>query len=113
MAIIEDSSTTRGLKVSLDKRIPPNQVEIESDNAILISVLQNRFAASNIYSKVQLLHDWCFKDWNVTFRQIVRDNNRMVDCLTREAQGGMEKLFIHVDPPIYVRNLLEDDSVVR
>ncbi|MFQ6667917.1 hypothetical protein Gotur_033768 [Gossypium turneri] len=45
------------------------------------------------------MHDWCFKDWNVTFRQIVRDNNRMVDCLTREAQGGMEKLFIHVDPP--------------
>ncbi|MBA0744306.1 hypothetical protein Gogos_006938, partial [Gossypium gossypioides] len=66
-----------GLKLAWTKGY--HQVEIESDNAILIS--------------------------------IVRDNNKMVDCLTREAQGGMEELFIHVDPPIYVRNLLEDDSV--
>ncbi|MBA0662599.1 hypothetical protein Goklo_006689 [Gossypium klotzschianum] len=55
-ASIGDSDTTRVLKVSLAKGY--HQVEIESDNAILISVIQNELAVSNIYSEVQLIHDW-------------------------------------------------------
>lgn len=39
----------------------------------------------------------------------MRDNNKVANNLTKEAQDDEEKLFVHMDPPIYVRKLLEDD----
>ncbi|MBA0691916.1 hypothetical protein Goari_009517 [Gossypium aridum] len=42
-------------------------------------------------------------------KQILRDNNKVVDCIAKEARGEIEQLIIHVDPLKYVRSLLEDD----
>lgn len=39
----------------------------------------------------------------------MRNNNRVTECLAGEVQGDMDELFINVDPPIYARNLLEDN----
>ncbi|MBA0623855.1 hypothetical protein Godav_009290, partial [Gossypium davidsonii] len=85
------------------------QVEIERDNTLLIAVIQNRLAVSSKYSEVCQEYKWCFKDWDVAFRQILRDSNKVVDCIAKEARGEMEQLIIHVDPLKYVRSLLEDN----
>ncbi|KAK5832187.1 hypothetical protein PVK06_015987 [Gossypium arboreum] len=86
-----------------------HQVEIENNNTLLIVVIQNRVVVSSKYSEVRQVYEWCFKDWVVTFYQILRDNNSVVDCIAKEVRGEMEKLIIHVDPPKYVRSILEDD----
>ncbi|KAH1075040.1 hypothetical protein J1N35_027368 [Gossypium stocksii] len=56
---VESRVLLGGLKSAWTKGY--HQVEIESDNVILISVVQNGLTSS-IYSEVQLMHDWCFKD---------------------------------------------------
>ncbi|MFQ6628047.1 hypothetical protein Gotur_008073 [Gossypium turneri] len=38
------------------------QVELESDNALLIDVTQNGLATGNNYSEIRLIHDRCPKD---------------------------------------------------
>ncbi|MBA0688102.1 hypothetical protein Goari_005909 [Gossypium aridum] len=43
------------------------QVEIESDNSVLIVVIQNGLVANNCYTKVRLIQDWCFEDWEEKF----------------------------------------------
>ncbi|MFQ6640405.1 hypothetical protein Gotur_016121 [Gossypium turneri] len=62
------------------------QVELESDNAWLIDVIQNGLAVDNNCSEIRLILDWCSKDWDVKLRHILRDN-----------------------PLPYVRDLLEED----
>ncbi|MBA0641742.1 hypothetical protein Goklo_026255 [Gossypium klotzschianum] len=39
-----------------------HQLEIESDNSLLIVVIQNWLATTNNYSEVRLIQDWCFKN---------------------------------------------------
>lgn len=64
--LVEPRALLEGLKLAWAKGY--RQVEIKSDNAILISVVQNGIVMSNIYNEVRLIHDWYFKNWNVTFR---------------------------------------------
>ncbi|MBA0792794.1 hypothetical protein Gohar_017262 [Gossypium harknessii] len=65
--------------------------------------------ASNTYNEVQLIQDWCFKDWEMKFCTILRESNRVADCIAKEARGTMELLLIHNDPPNSIKHLLEDD----
>lgn len=44
-------------------------MEIESDNFLLISVIQNGLTADNNHSKVRLIKDWYFKDWEVKYTE--------------------------------------------
>lgn len=43
-------------------------------------------------------------------RHILRDSKKVVDHIDKEARSGMEQLIIHVDPLVYVRDLLEKMS---
>ncbi|MBA0854234.1 hypothetical protein Goshw_027885, partial [Gossypium schwendimanii] len=74
------------------------QVEIESDNVLLIVVIQNGLAVSSKYSEVRQVYEWCFKVWDVTFHQILKDSNRVVGRIAKEAGGEMEQLIAYVDP---------------
>ncbi|MBA0642256.1 hypothetical protein Goklo_026679 [Gossypium klotzschianum] len=65
--------------------------------------------ASNTYSEVQLIQDWCFKDWEMKFCTILRESKRVADCIAKEARGTMKLLVIHNDPPNSIKHLLEDD----
>ncbi|MBA0610295.1 hypothetical protein Godav_011161 [Gossypium davidsonii] len=84
------------------------QVEIESDNILLIIVIQNGLAVSSKYCEVHQVYEWCFKVWDMTFHQILKDSNRVVGRITKEARGEMEQLITHVDPSKHIRSLLED-----
>ncbi|MBA0706165.1 hypothetical protein Golax_018291, partial [Gossypium laxum] len=65
--------------------------------------------ASNTYSEVRLIQDWCFMDWEIKFCTILRESNRVADFIAKEAGGTMELLVIHNDPPNSIKHLLEDD----
>ncbi|MBA0553487.1 hypothetical protein Golob_012665, partial [Gossypium lobatum] len=64
---------------------------------------------SSKYSEVRQVYEWCFKVWDVTFYQILKDSNRVVGCIAKEAGGEIEQLITHVDPSKDVRSLLEDN----
>ncbi|KAK5833114.1 hypothetical protein PVK06_016926 [Gossypium arboreum] len=84
---VESWAMLEGLKLAWAQGF--RQVELESDNALLIDVIQNGLVAGNNCSEIRLIHDWCSKDWDVKFRYILRDNNKVVDCIAKEARGGM------------------------
>ncbi|KAH1064364.1 hypothetical protein J1N35_029351 [Gossypium stocksii] len=74
---VESRTMLEGLKLAWAQGF--RQVELESDNALLIDVIQNG------------------------------DNNKVVDRITKETRGRMQQLIIYVDPLPYVRDLLEED----
>lgn len=52
---VEARALLKDLKLALSKGY--HQVEIESDNATLISIIQNGLAVRSMYSEVRLIHD--------------------------------------------------------
>ncbi|MBA0739072.1 hypothetical protein Gogos_012370 [Gossypium gossypioides] len=85
------------------------KVEIKSDNALLIDTLRNGLVAVNNIVEVRTIHEWFYKGWEVKCRLIVRDSNKVVDCLDNEARGRMNQLVVLNDPPQNVRHILEED----
>ncbi|MBA0574142.1 hypothetical protein Golob_001374, partial [Gossypium lobatum] len=76
---IEARALLEGLKFSWAKGY--HTVEIESDNSILVAVIQNGLVGNNNYDK------------------ILRESNRVTDRIAREARGEMEHLITHEEPP--------------
>ncbi|MBA0807688.1 hypothetical protein Gohar_023478, partial [Gossypium harknessii] len=77
-------------------------VEVESDNAVLIDTIINGFAANSNTVEVRLIHEGCNRNWQVKLRHVLRESNKVVDCLTKTARGGMNQLVVLVDLPSHV-----------
>ncbi|MBA0697911.1 hypothetical protein Goari_021430, partial [Gossypium aridum] len=73
-------------------------VEIESENSLLIAIIQNELATNNNYNEVRLIQDWCLMDWEVKFRQILKESNGVADRITKEARDEIDQLIIHEEP---------------
>ncbi|MFQ6655018.1 hypothetical protein Gotur_025750, partial [Gossypium turneri] len=54
-----------------------------------------------------LLHIWIVKDWQEKLRLLLRDGNRVANCLDNEISRSLNQLIILDEPLIYVRRLLE------
>ncbi|MBA0592516.1 hypothetical protein Gorai_009497, partial [Gossypium raimondii] len=59
--------------------------------------------------EVRMIQDWSFNDWKVKFQCILRDINKVVDSIAKEAGGGIGDLIILIDLPSYLRSLLEEN----
>ncbi|MFQ6625015.1 hypothetical protein Gotur_003807 [Gossypium turneri] len=81
-------------------RIELNQMKLFECNTMLIETIRNGLA---------IIHDWCSKNWEVKFRHIQRNVNKVVDCIAKTDGGVIEQLIILEDPPHYVRCWLEED----
>ncbi|MBA0645232.1 hypothetical protein Goklo_013354, partial [Gossypium klotzschianum] len=104
---IEARAILEGLKLAWMRGF--RQVEVESDNALLIDSIRNGFAANSNTVEVQLIHEWCNRDWQVKLRHVLRESNKVADCLEKMAGGRMNQLVVLVDPSSHVRKLLEED----
>ncbi|MBA0795556.1 hypothetical protein Gohar_006410 [Gossypium harknessii] len=78
---IEAQPILKGLKLAWMRGFI--QVEVESNNALLIDTIRNNFAANK--------------------------SNKVDDCSAKTIGGRMNQLVVLVDPPSYVRRLLEED----
>ncbi|MBA0590275.1 hypothetical protein Gorai_018988, partial [Gossypium raimondii] len=58
---IEARALLEGLEFAWGKGY--HRVEIESDNSILVTIIQNGQATNKNYSEVKLIQDWCLKSW--------------------------------------------------
>ncbi|MFQ6653554.1 hypothetical protein Gotur_024887 [Gossypium turneri] len=70
------------------------QVELESDNALLIEILQMSLASVSSVVEVQLIHDLCLKDRRVKFKSIRRTNNKVADHLTKMTSSDFEHFVV-------------------
>lgn len=86
------------------------QVDVNYDNALLIDTICNRFASISNVSEVRLIQEWCHKDWKLKFRHILRDSNKVANCLAMAVTRGLNHLTLFEDPPSYITCLLEDDA---
>ncbi|KAH1056181.1 hypothetical protein J1N35_034246 [Gossypium stocksii] len=85
------------------------RVEVESDNAMLIKSLQSSLAIVNNVKEIRMIHKYCFKNWRINFRHFQRGNNKVVDCLTKVAEGDLDQLMVLEEPSIFVREFLDED----
>ncbi|MBA0605478.1 hypothetical protein Godav_018049 [Gossypium davidsonii] len=84
-------------------------VKIESDNALLIDTLHNGLVAVSNIAKVRMIREWFYKSWEMKCRHILRDSNKVADCIAKEAGGKMNQLVVLDDLPQNMRHILEKD----
>ncbi|MBA0742224.1 hypothetical protein Gogos_015302, partial [Gossypium gossypioides] len=104
---IEARAILEGLKLSWKRGF--RQVEVESDNALLIDTIRNDFAENNNTVEIRLIHEWCNRERQVKLQHVLRESNKVVGCLAKTTGGGMNQLVVLVDPPSHVRRLLEEN----
>ncbi|MBA0572160.1 hypothetical protein Golob_002518, partial [Gossypium lobatum] len=63
---IEAQGILEGLKLAWMRGF--RQVEMESDNALLIDTIRNDFVENSNIVEVRLIHEWCNRDWQVKLR---------------------------------------------
>ncbi|KAH1063601.1 hypothetical protein J1N35_028588 [Gossypium stocksii] len=94
---IEASATLERLKLGF------RCIEMESDNTILIETIRNRLATISSVAEVRQIHDCYSKNWEVKFRHIQQNANKVVDCIAKADGGVIDQLVILKDPPHHVR----------
>lgn len=104
---IEALAVLEGLKLVWAQDF--RQGEIKSDNTLLIDTLWNGLAVVNKVIEVLMIHAWCSKEWRVKFLHILKDNNKVADCVVKEARGVPGLLRVSVNPPLYVKKSLKED----
>ncbi|MBA0680465.1 hypothetical protein Goari_012159, partial [Gossypium aridum] len=58
---VEAKAMLEGLKLACERGF--RQVEVETDNALLLEILHFGFSCVNNIAEVRLLHTWIAKDW--------------------------------------------------
>ncbi|MFQ6622279.1 hypothetical protein Gotur_002322 [Gossypium turneri] len=83
---VEARAVVEGLKLAWMKGY--KQVQINYDNALLIDTIHNGFASISNIREVRLIHEWCHKDWKIKFRHVLRESNKVADCLAKAKIGS-------------------------
>ncbi|PPS00162.1 hypothetical protein GOBAR_AA20487 [Gossypium barbadense] len=76
---------------------------------MLIKTIHNELATVSSVAEVRQIQDWCSKNWEVKFRHIQRNANKLVNCITKADGDIIEQLVILDDSSQYVRCWLEED----
>ncbi|MBA0600487.1 hypothetical protein Gorai_006674, partial [Gossypium raimondii] len=69
----------------------------------------NGLATISSIAEIRLIHEWCSKDWQIKFRHILWDSNKVVDKLAKMDEDRINCLVMLEDPPLSVRDLLKKD----
>ncbi|XP_012441932.1 uncharacterized protein LOC105766932 [Gossypium raimondii] len=67
-----------------------------------------RTAISNI-AEIRLILELCSKDWQIKFRHISRDSNKVANQLAKMDEDKINCSVTLKDPPLFVHDLLEKD----
>ncbi|MBA0664720.1 hypothetical protein Goklo_004681 [Gossypium klotzschianum] len=87
---IEARAVLEGIQLAWEKGF--RQVKVESDNVMLIKSLQDGLAV-------------------LKFRHIHRSNNKVADCLAKEAEGDLDRHLVLEEPSVSVQEFLEEISL--
>ncbi|MBA0548617.1 hypothetical protein Golob_019706, partial [Gossypium lobatum] len=72
------------------------KVVIKSDNALLVDLIGNGYAADSNISEWRLIYDLCKKDWQLKFQHVPRDHDRLADCMDKVANSELNRLSLFV-----------------
>ncbi|KAK5786085.1 hypothetical protein PVK06_040712 [Gossypium arboreum] len=84
---VEARAIVEGMKLAWMKGY--KQVEINCDNVLLIDTICNGFASISNIEEVWSIHEWCNKEWQIKFRHVLRESNKIVDCLAKAIFGSL------------------------
>ncbi|MBA0560839.1 hypothetical protein Golob_017715 [Gossypium lobatum] len=97
---VETRAVLEGLKLAWDQGF--SQIELECDNSMLIELIRNGWVTVSNVDAIRGIHGWCLKLWEVKFRHIQREANRVVDCIGKVDSGLIDQLILIFEPPKYV-----------
>lgn len=63
---------------------------------------------SNV-DEIRCIHNWCLKHWEVKFRHIQKDANKVKDCIAKADGDVMDQLIIFYILSSYARDFLKKD----
>ncbi|MBA0605008.1 hypothetical protein Godav_017624 [Gossypium davidsonii] len=104
---IEERAIYEGLFLAWQKGF--RKVVIKSDNALLVDLIGNGYAADSNISEWRLIYDLCKKDWQLKFQHVPRDHNRLADCMDKVANSELNRLSLFDVIPTHARFVFEDD----
>ncbi|MFQ6667668.1 hypothetical protein Gotur_033607, partial [Gossypium turneri] len=85
-----------------------HKVVTESDNALLIDIIGNGYATDNNLSELRLIHDLCKQDCQLKFWHVLREHNRLVDCIAKVVPSDLNRLSAFEDSPDHAQSLFEE-----
>lgn len=56
-----------------------------------------------------LIYDLCEKDWQLKFRHISCDHNRLIGCLAKTVNSELNRLLMFDVIPAHAQSVFEDD----
>ncbi|MBA0688848.1 hypothetical protein Goari_006613 [Gossypium aridum] len=71
------------------------------------------FQAISKIGEVRMIHDWCSNDWKVKFQCILRDINKVVDSIAKEAGGGIGHLIVLIDLSVIAEKFVGREHSTR
>ncbi|MBA0596228.1 hypothetical protein Gorai_013057, partial [Gossypium raimondii] len=69
----------------------------------------NALAAISNIAEIRLILELCSKDWQIKFRHISRDSNKVANQLAKMDEDKINCSVTLKDPPLFVHDLLEKD----
>ncbi|MBA0604815.1 hypothetical protein Godav_017450 [Gossypium davidsonii] len=89
--------------VSLTNQQAASEVEVESDNALLMESLLDGGSVNCRMAELRLIHGILNCEWNVRIRHVPRSQNAIVDHMARLAISGPPSLVVFEKPPTLVQ----------
>lgn len=105
---VEARAMLEGLFLAWDECY--KRVEVESDNALLINLLQSGGGVNINLVEIRLLHQTLRRNWTTRLRQVVRELNTIADFMTKHTTTSGFTIQLFRDPLTSVRPLLHHDS---
>ncbi|MBA0791477.1 hypothetical protein Gohar_016055, partial [Gossypium harknessii] len=104
---IETRAILEGLRLAWKKGI--HQLEVESDNVLLIETIVEGVAEDNQLMELRRIHQMVCRGWKVCFRHLPRTHNAVVDHMAKVMASRFTEIQVFEFPPHSMRDLVQED----
>ncbi|MBA0769007.1 hypothetical protein Gotri_017775 [Gossypium trilobum] len=107
----EASALLEGLRLALAWDKGYRKMEVERDNAPLIQFICSGYASRNRLSELRQIQVMYSRNWQLTSKNISREQNRTADLMTRLGRATTSGLCVFYQPPSVLETTLEQERV--
>ncbi|XP_028786067.1 uncharacterized protein LOC114741993 [Neltuma alba] len=87
------------------------KVEVESDDATLITELHRNGRISGYYLISSMIEELIMRDWEIKFMYVEREGNQVADLLANLSSKLACKKYVWIQPPVEVTEVLDRDAL--
>ncbi|XP_052477142.1 uncharacterized protein LOC105797561 [Gossypium raimondii] len=106
---IEARSMLEVFQLAWDKGY--QQVELESDNALLVELMLAGNSTASHIAELRAFHKILHRNWKVHIRHIPKAPNEVVDFMAKHAASSFTSIQVFSIPPQAIRRLIQKDNL--